>query len=103
MLLFSDDFQKACNKLAHYYLQEFTEIKLYFPSREKEKVPLEKLYVGMKWIRCNKEKQGSDSIEPGGIPTESGNICDYNQIFDKVYMPYLLMYLNHKNHFCPNY
>ena len=99
--MFSGEFQKASNKLSQYYLQEFTDIKLYSPSIEKEKVPLDKLYVAMKWIRCNKEKQGSDSIEPDGIPKECDNICDYNQIFGKVYTHVLLtcLYYSLQIHF----
>ena len=84
-MFFSDDFQIACNKLAKYCLQEFTEINLYSLSGREEKVPLEKLYVAMKWIRCNKELIKPDSRnQPEKIPDESDNICDYAQIFDKV-------------------
>ena len=84
-LFFSDDFQIACNKLAKYYLKEFTEINLYSLSGTDETVPLEKLYVAMKWIRCNKEQIKPDSRnQPEKIPDENDNICDYTQIFDKV-------------------
>ena len=85
-VFFSDDFQIACNKLAKYYLQEFTEINLYSLSGTEEKVPLEKLYVAMKWIRCNKEqiKPSPKVKDPDEKPEESDNICFYTQIFDKV-------------------
>ena len=82
----TDDFNVACNKLAQYYLQEFTEISLYSPNRIEDKVPLERLYVAMKWIKCNKQKisAGSKCKEPQATVEESDMHCDYTQIFDKV-------------------
>ena len=48
----TDDNLSARLKLADYFRREFTEISLYSPGeREKEKVPLRKLYVPMEWKR----------------------------------------------------
>ena len=52
-LFVSDDIFQATNKLADYYLREFTEISLYSASEEEEKVSLPKLYVPMIWKRYN--------------------------------------------------
>ena len=51
-----------------------------------ENVPLEKLYVAMKWIKCNKDKgnTGLKCEEPQEATEESDIHCDYTQIFDKV-------------------
>ena len=94
ILCFTDDFQVACGKLAQYYIQEFTDISLYFPARTKEKVPLEKLFVAMKWIRCSKEqiKPGSKTIQPEKTHEDSSNVYfDYTQVFHKVYTQLLLL------------
>ena len=93
-MCFTDDFQIACGKLAQYYIQEFTDISLYFPARTKEKVPLEKLYVAMKWIRCSKEqiKPGSKRKQEEKTAEDSGNVYfDYTQVFHKVYTQLLLL------------
>ena len=51
-----------------------------------EKVPLERLYVATKWIKCNKQNiiAGSKCKEPQETTEESDMHCDYAQIFDKV-------------------
>ena len=85
---FTEDFQIACFKLAQYYLREFTEINLYSPSRAEAQVPLEKLYVAMTWIKCNTNKgqPGLKRNEPMKTSENSENtLCDYQQIFDKVW------------------
>ena len=55
-----------------------------------EKVPLERLYVAMKWIKCNKDKgnTGVKCKEPHQATEESDMHCDYAQIFDKVCLYY---------------
>ena len=80
-MVFTADFQIACNKVAQYYLKEFTEISLLSPTGVEKKVPLDKLYVGMKWIICDNEQANPVSKEK---EPENDSICDYTQIFDKV-------------------
>ena len=72
LLTFTEDIQSACYKLADYYLREFTEISLYSSKDTYQKVPLQKLYVAMKWQSSGREI------------THQSKFTDYTEIFKRV-------------------
>ena len=74
-LFFIEDIQSARYKLADYYNREFTEISLYSSSDNYQKVPLQKLYVAMKW----------QSSERYTTQDQSG-FTDYTKIFKRVFI-----------------
>ena len=75
----TEDIQSARYKLADYYLREFTEISLYSSRDTNHKVPLQKLYVAMKWKRTGKGKMKGQRIR-GKKKSESA-FTDYTKIF----------------------
>ena len=72
-MLFTGDGVTAKEKLAKYYLREFTEMSLYSSSEEKNKVPLPKLYVPMIWRPYSQRGYG-----------EEEELSSYTDIYQKV-------------------
>ena len=91
MFTFTEDIQSARYKLADYYLREFTEISLYSSSNTYQKVPLQKLYVAMKWQSTGREiKYQSQFTDYTEI---FKRVCIYHNSSRKTHKTYIYIYM----------